>query len=198
MCGIVGLYHSQLERLAATALVREMCDAIIHRGPDDEGTYIDASIALGMRRLSIIDVSGGHQPIQNEDGNVTVVFNGEIYNYRDLRRELTARGHQFRTATDTETIVHAYEENGVDCIKRLNGIFGLALWDGVARRLLLARDRMGVKPLYYTRIGQDGLAFASEIKSLLVHPDVNRTLNLAATKQFFRLGFVPAPLTRAP
>jgi asparagine synthase (glutamine-hydrolysing) len=137
-----------------------MCRTIVHRGPDDQGTFIDEHIALGMRRLSIIDVAGGHQPIENEDGTIKIVFNGEIYNYRALRADLETAGHRFRTRTDTETIVHAYEEYGVDCVNRLNGIFAFALWDASARRLFMARDRMGVKPLYYAQT-TGGLLFAS-------------------------------------
>jgi asparagine synthase (glutamine-hydrolysing) len=171
-----------------------MCASLVHRGPDDEGSFVGPEIALGMRRLSIIDVEGGHQPIYNEDRSVVVVFNGEIYNYRNLRATLEGRGHTFRTQSDTEVIVHAYEDAGDDCVARFNGIFAFALWDLRAKRLLLARDRMGVKPLYYTRTG-DGLAFASEIKALLTLPGVDRMLDLTATAEFLRLGFVPAPAT---
>jgi len=194
MCGIVGFYARRPEPQAAVGRLRAMCDAVIHRGPDDEGVFIDDRVGLGMRRLSIIDVDGGHQPISNEDGSVIVVFNGEIYNYRELRRQLQRKGHQFRSQTDTEVIVHAYEENGVDCVKLFNGIFGFALWDASSRRLVIARDRMGVKPLYYARTAGE-ILFASEIKALLTSSDVSRTLDMEATAQFFRLGFVPAPLT---
>ena len=194
MCGIVGLYRWPGRSEAVAARLEAMCRTIVHRGPDDQGTFIDEQIALGMRRLSIIDVAGGHQPIDNEDGSVKVVFNGEIYNYRALRAGLQAAGHRFRTQTDTETIVHAYEEHGADCVNRFNGIFAFALWDAPARRLLLVRDRIGVKPLYYSRT-RDGLAFASEIKALLALPEMSRTLDVAAAGQFFRLGFVPPPRT---
>ena len=146
-----------------------MCDAIAHRGPDDDGYFVAPGIALGMRRLSIIDVSGGQQPIANEDGTVQVVFNGEIYNHHDLRRELVARGHSFRTRSDTETIVHLYEECGVDFVRRLRGMFAIALWDAQQRRLVLARDRAGIKPLSYWQTA-DGLAFGSELRSLLTLP----------------------------
>jgi asparagine synthase (glutamine-hydrolysing) len=176
------------KRLAA------MCQAVVHRGPDDSGIFVDGEVGLGMRRLSIIDVEGGHQPLQNETGDITVVFNGEIYNYKTLRRDLQQKGHQFRTKTDTETIVHAYEEYGVDCVQRFNGIFAFALWDAKARRLFLARDRIGVKPLYYAR-QQGGIAFASEIKSLLTLPEIPRRLDLDAAALFFRLGFVFPPRT---
>jgi asparagine synthase (glutamine-hydrolysing) len=194
MCGIVGFYHSRSETVAGEDRLKKMCGAIVHRGPDDEGIFVDGAVGLGMRRLSIIDVAGGHQPIQNEDGTVRVVFNGEIYNYRNLRSELQSAGHQFLTRSDTEVIVHAYEEYGLECVKRFNGIFAFALWDASARRLFLARDRMGVKPLYYAQT-TGGLLFASEIKALLVSSDVSRSLDMEATAQFFRLGFVPAPRT---
>ena len=194
MCGIVGLYQWPQEPEAVAVRLREMCKTIVHRGPDDEGIFVDRGVGLGMRRLSIIDVGGGHQPIHNEDRSIWVVFNGEIYNYRTLREGLQQRSHQFLTRTDTEVIVHTYEEDGLDCVKRFNGIFAFAVWDTKAQRLLLARDRMGVKPLYYVQ-SQKGLAFASEIKALLALPDVPRELDLEATAQFFRLGFVPPPLT---
>jgi asparagine synthase (glutamine-hydrolysing) len=171
-----------------------MCWAIVHRGPDDQGLFVKRDIGLGMRRLSIIDVGGGHQPISNEDGTVTVVFNGEIYNFKALREQLERRGHRFKTRTDTEVIVHAYEEYGSDCVSHFNGLFAFALWDAGRDRLLVARDRMGIKPLYYRHVG-DKLAFASEVKALLTLPDVDRALDITATAQFFRLGFVPAPRT---
>jgi asparagine synthase (glutamine-hydrolysing) len=194
MCGIVGFYQLPIESQAAAAKLRAMCDTIVHRGPDDEGAFTDGTVGLGMRRLSIIDVAGGHQPIENEDGTIRVVFNGEIYNFRELREDLIAQGHRFRTKTDTEVIVHAYEESGVDCVKYFNGIFAFALWDASSRRLFIARDRIGVKPLYYAQTAA-GLFFASEIKALLTLRDVSRTLDLEATAQFFRLGFVPPPRT---
>jgi asparagine synthase (glutamine-hydrolysing) len=194
MCGIVGLYRWPGAPEEIRARLQAMCDAIRHRGPDDEGFLVDGEAGLGARRLSIIDVAGGHQPIPNEDGTAAVAFNGEIYNHPALRRELTARGHRFRTRTDTEVIVHAYEEDGPACAARLNGIFGFAVWDRRARRLVLARDRMGVKPLYYTEAA-GGLAFASEIKALLTLPEVPRALDAEAAGEFFRLGYVPAPRT---
>lgn len=194
MCGIVGLYNRKEGQSSIAGLVDRMCQAIVHRGPDDQGMFVEPGVGLGMRRLSIIDVEGGHQPISNEDGTVTVVFNGEIYNFRALREELERRGHRFRTRTDTEVIVHAYEEDGPDCVKHFNGIFAFAVWDSRRKRLLLARDRMGVKPLYYRHTG-DSLAFGSEIKALLTLPDADRVLDLEAAAQFFRLGFVTAPRT---
>lgn len=194
MCGIVGLYNRPESGEDLAGHLRQMCSAIIHRGPDDEGAFVYRQMGLAMRRLSIIDVEGGHQPISNEDGSVTVVFNGEIYNYLALRDELLARGHQFKTRTDTEVIVHAYEQYGLDCVKLFNGIFAFALWDATAQRLFVARDRMGTKPLYYFS-SRYGLAFASEIKAILALPEVPRVLNLDAAAQFFRVGFSPAPHT---
>lgn len=194
MCGIAGLYQWADDPDVVRTRVRDMCQAILHRGPDDEGIFVGPSIGLGMRRLSIIDLDGGHQPIQNEDGSVSVVFNGEIYNFQSIRKELERRGHRFKTNTDTEVIVHAYEEDGPDCVKHFNGIFAFAIWDHRRRRLVLARDRMGVKPLYYVQIGAK-LAFASEVKALLTLPEVSRVLDHVAAAQYFRLGFVPAPNT---
>jgi len=194
MCGIVGLYQWNEDSATVAMHLRQMCQSIRHRGPDDEGIFVGSEIGLGMRRLSIIDVGGGHQPIDNEDHTITVVFNGEIYNFRTLREGLERRGHQFRTRTDTEVIVHAYEEDGPECVKHFNGIFAFAVWDSKTKRLLLARDRMGVKPLYYAHTVK-GVAFASEIKALLTLPEVDRVLDLESAAQFLRLGFVPAPRT---
>src|SRR5689334_5819058 len=147
MCGIAGLVS--LGERVQIATVRAMCDQIRHRGPDDEGFHVDRECGIGMRRLSIIDLAGGHQPISNEDGTVWVVFNGEIYNYQELRQRLIRQGHQFQTNSDTETLIHLYEEEGVDGIAQLRGMFGYAIWDGRQRRLLVARDRFGKKPVYY-------------------------------------------------
>jgi asparagine synthase (glutamine-hydrolysing) len=167
-----------------------MCDAMIHRGPDDDGFHIDGPVALGMRRLSIIDLAGGHQPIFNEDGSVAVVFNGEIYNYRELRAELESKGHRFSTASDTEVLVHLWEEEGIDFPRRLNGMFAIALHDRGKRRLVLARDHVGIKPLYYSR-SADGLVFGSEIKVLLASGRVARRLNVDALAQFLSWEYVP-------
>ena len=148
MCGIAGIIRWDGAPVAEGEL-RAMCRAMAHRGPDDEGVYLADGVGLGMRRLSIIDLDGGQQPVSNEDGTVWVVFNGEIYNYRELRRELEQRGHVFRTSSDTETIVHLYEDFGPECVDRLRGMFALAIWDTRRRQVLLARDRLGIKPLYY-------------------------------------------------
>jgi asparagine synthase (glutamine-hydrolysing) len=191
MCGIVGTVGPGF---VAEAEVRRMCDAIRHRGPDDWGTYVEGGIGLGMRRLSIIDLAGGHQPITNEDGNVLVVFNGEIYNHEALRRELSSAGHTFRTRTDTEVLVHLYEDHGERMFERLRGMFAFALWDRRHRRLLLARDHFGQKPLFYTDQG-GRLTFASEIKALLAHDPSLAQMSPFALDQYLTLRFVQAPDT---
>src|ERR1700722_7546775 len=149
MCGICGKFMFHREATVSPALIHDMADAISHRGPDDDGFYVSGQIGLGFRRLSIIDLSGGHQPLSNEDETIWIVFNGEIYNYRTLRRDLIAKGHSFKTKSDTEVIVHLYEEYGPDCVQKLRGMFGFAIWDSVRKTLFLARDRVGIKPLYY-------------------------------------------------
>lgn len=171
-----------------------MTDAIVHRGPDEDGLEVAPGIAFGMRRLSIIDVGGSHQPVVSEDGDVRAVFNGEIFNFARLREQLTAAGHRLATEGDGETIVHLYEEHGVDFVKHLRGMFAIALWDRRERRLVLARDRMGVKPLYWART-RDGLAFASEVKSLLAAGLVRAELDPVAAELFLAHGFVPGPRT---
>jgi len=170
MCGIAGFFVNggSVDRRPT---LRRMTDSLRHRGPDDEGFYVDESVALGVRRLSIIDLETGRQPIANEDGTVWVVQNGEIYNFRELRDELERRGHRFRTASDTEVLVHAYEQYGGEFVSRLDGMFALAVWDVVNRNLILARDRMGEKPLYYYA-GPDAFVFGSEVRALLEHPAV--------------------------
>ncbi len=195
MCGIAGFVESSsigspFDPDSARALAHRMCAAIRHRGPDDEGMLVEPGVALGMRRLSIIDVATGHQPIHNEDGRISVVFNGEIYNFRELRRSLQAVGHRFSTGTDTEVIVHAYEQWGAGAFTRLRGMFALALLDRDARTLLIARDRVGIKPLYYASVN-GRLYFGSEIKSLLCAPDLPRDLNLDALDHY--LSFLYAP-----
>jgi asparagine synthase (glutamine-hydrolysing) len=171
-----------------------MNNSIRHRGPDDEGYYQDVQASLAMRRLSIIDLNTGQQPISNETDDVWVVYNGEIYNFKEVRADLERRGHIFKTQTDTEVIVHAYEEYGDGCVEHLNGMFAIALWDARKRRLFLARDRVGIKPLYYWA-GRDKLVFASELKALIVHPDTPRQINLDALDIFLTLEYVPAPHT---
>ena len=190
MCGIAGSLSLD-GRPVALDEVRAMCGVISHRGPDDDGFHLGPGVGLGMRRLRIIDLETGRQPIRNEDGTVWVVFNGEIYNFRELRRELEARGHAFYTATDTETIVHLYEEDQADCVKKLRGMFAFALWDARRRTLLVARDRLGIKPLYYAEAGGK-LLFASELKALLQSVDVEGDLNWSAVSRLFTFGCTPA------
>jgi asparagine synthase (glutamine-hydrolysing) len=192
MCGIVGILHRDAERPVNPAVIRSMCDAIRHRGPDDDGLLVEGPVGLGMRRLSIIDLAGGKQPITNEDGSKVIVFNGEIYNYRDLHRTLVQRGHQFTTHSDTETIVHLYEDQGPAALERLRGMFALALWDAERRTLLLARDRFGIKPLYYV-VAPWGIAFASELKALVAVGLTNRGLDWEALDSYLQLGYIPAP-----
>ncbi|HEY9436178.1 MAG TPA: asparagine synthase (glutamine-hydrolyzing), partial [Blastocatellia bacterium] len=195
MCGIAGISGTELmDNAAARDLIARMLGVIEHRGPDGEGYYTEPGIAMGMRRLSIIDLATGRQPISNEDGSIWIVFNGEIYNYRELRELLLARGHKLRTRTDTETIVHLYEDEGERCVERLRGMFAFAIWDRRERRLFMARDRVGKKPLHYTLVGRT-LVFGSEIKSLLQHPDVKREINLQAIPDFLSFGYVPDPAT---
>lgn len=186
MCGICGEFFLHPERRADAARVRAMEQAIAHRGPNDDGQCIDGPCGLGFRRLSIIDLEGGHQPIANEDESVWVTLNGEIYNHPELRRELEARGHRFRTRSDTEVIAHLYEEHGSGFVEHLRGMFGIALYDARRRRLVLARDRLGIKPVYWTE--KNGcLIYGSEIKALLAHPDVTAAPNEAGLFQFLLL-----------
>ena len=192
MCGIYGILALDGTRRHDAAVLGRMGDAIVHRGPDDAGALADGELLLGMRRLSIIDVAGGHQPIASEDGQVVVVCNGEIYNFRELRRELEAAGHRFATHSDSEVAVHAYEEWGDAFLGRLDGMFGLALWDRRRRRLVVARDAIGIKPIYYRLDGRE-LMFASEAKALLAVPGVPARLDAAALAQYLSVGYVCAP-----
>jgi asparagine synthase (glutamine-hydrolysing) len=198
MCGIAGFVESvgaarpEGER---AALLDRMCQSITHRGPDDQGAEVVGRAAVGMRRLSIIDLAGGHQPMSGCDPRVRLVFNGEIYNFKELQRDLEARGHKFHTRSDTETIVHAYEEFGDACVERLRGMFAFALWDARTERLFVARDRAGEKPLYYTTTPQGTFVFGSELKCLLEHPEVERETDPAALDAYLTLGYVPEPLS---
>ena len=189
MCGIAGQFL--LDRKVQPAEIRAMCDAIRHRGPDDEGFHIDANCGLGMRRLSIIDLSTGHQPMSNEDGTVWVVFNGEVYNYQDLRRDLISQGHQFKTNSDTETLVHLYEQEGVEGIRKLRGMFAYAIWDARRRSLLLVRDRFGKKPLYYSQTS-GGIYFGSELKCLRA-AGIPLEIDQEALRHYFQFTYVPDP-----
>jgi asparagine synthase (glutamine-hydrolysing) len=196
MCGIAGMIEPQssMSRGERRDLIGRMCRAIEHRGPDDEGFHIDGGVALGMRRLSIIDLFTGHQPISNEDGSIWIVFNGEIYNFRELRDELIARGHSFQTGADTEVIVHLYEDHGEACVEKLRGMFAFAIWDSRAQKLFIARDRVGIKPLHYWQAG-DTLIFGSEIKSILQHPHISREVNLEGISDYLSFNYVPDPAT---
>ncbi len=194
MCGIAGIVNVDRARPASAESLSRMCEAMHHRGPDDSGMFIDGRVGLAMRRLSIIDLESGRQPIFNEDRSKVIVFNGEIYNYRDLRDGLVAGGHRFRTRTDTETIIHLHEDLGPDCVEKLRGMFAFAIWDENSETLLLARDRFGIKPLYILRAPW-GIAFASELKALHAAGFPLGELNWTALDSYFKLGYIPAPLT---
>jgi asparagine synthase (glutamine-hydrolysing) len=194
MCGICGLVAGERERAPDREAVARMSGRLVHRGPDDDGLFHEGPVALAARRLSIIDLAGGHQPIENEDGSAVVVQNGEIYNYRELKRELEGRGHRFATDCDTEVLVHAYEEWGDAFAERLRGMFAIALWDKRRRRLLLVRDRFGIKPLYYRHAG-GGLSFASELKAMLEQPGFSREIDPRAVAAYLAFNSIPAPLT---
>ncbi|MGD0046015.1 MAG: asparagine synthase (glutamine-hydrolyzing) [Bryobacteraceae bacterium] len=194
MCGICGKLSFEQGTSVDAGLVRGMLDTIRHRGPDDEGLYLGSQVALGHRRLSIIDLGGGHQPLSNEDGTIWIVFNGEIYNYRELRAFLLTKGHVFKTHSDTETIVHLYEELGPQCVEKLRGMFAFAIWDESKRTLFLARDRVGIKPLYYC-LADKGLVFASEIKAILADPAVDRRIAPELIDRFLTFLYLPGEET---
>ena len=194
MCGIVGIVRPGGQSVEEDVLA-SMCDAIRHRGPDDDGFYLRDSVGLAMRRLSIIDLAGGKQPIANEDETAWIVFNGEIYNYLELRARLEKLGHRFRTDSDTEAIVHAYDEYGADCPKHLRGMFAFAIWDERKNELFLARDRVGKKPLLYSLAPAGDLVFGSEFRALLRHPQVSRDVDYRAIHHYLSFMCVPAPLT---
>ena len=193
MCGIVGIVNSESKRVDE-ALLGRMCNAIRHRGPDDDGFYINGSVGLGMRRLSIIDLASGQQPIHNQDRSAWIVYNGEIYNYLQLRQQLEKLGHTFYTNSDTEAIIHAYDQYGADCPKHLRGMFAFAIWDERTEELFLARDRVGKKPLLYAELN-GGLVFGSEFSALLLHPDISRDVDSEALHHYLSFMCVPAPLT---
>ncbi|MGB8011661.1 MAG: asparagine synthase (glutamine-hydrolyzing) [Terriglobales bacterium] len=194
MCGIAGVVSATRESNITEAIVHHMCEQIVYRGPDDEGLYVADGAGLGMRRLSIIDLSGGHQPVFNEDRSSWIVFNGEIYNFLELRPELEKRGHRFTTHSDTEVIIHLYEEMGSDCVTKLRGMFALAIYDKTKRKLILARDRMGKKPLHYA-LHKGNLYFASEIKSILAVAPELAEVNSQALLEYLYYGYVPDPIT---
>ena len=193
MCGICGKINLKGEPIDR-GLIGQMCSVLSHRGPDDEGIYLDGYIGLGHRRLSIIDLAGGHQPLSNEDGMIWIVYNGEIYNFPELKAQLLSRGHQFTTLSDTEVIVHAYEEYGFSCVSKFNGMFAFAIWDERKKTLFLARDRLGIKPLYYY-LDSEKFLFASEIKSILVDSSVPRKIDYKGLNNFFTFCHAVAPDT---
>jgi asparagine synthase (glutamine-hydrolysing) len=194
MCGICGKLNFEKSASVQPALIRAMMDPIRHRGPDDEGLHIGSQVGLGFRRLAIIDLNSGHQPLSNENGTIWIVFNGEIYNYRELRKFLLSKGHVFKTQTDTEVIVHLYEELGPQCLEKLRGMFAFALWDENKKTLFLARDRVGIKPLYYSLI-DNSIVFASEIKAILADPAIKRTLAPEIIDRFLTFLYVPGEET---
>src|ERR1700749_2625286 len=193
MCGIAGIFDFHGRREIDRVLLRRMTDILVHRGPDGEGFHCVPGIGLGHRRLAIVDLVTGDQPQFNEDGTVCVVFNGEIYNFQPLTAQLARLGHAFRTHSDTEVIVHAWEEWGEACLDHFNGMFAFALWDARHEALFLARDRLGEKPLYYAALPDGRLLFASELKSLALSPDIDRRLDPQATQKIFSFGYIPGP-----
>lgn len=194
MCGIVGIYHFDSEHPVSEADLQAMADRIVHRGPDDAGYYVEANVGIGIRRLSVIDIGGGHQPIYTPDGRHVIVFNGEVYNFQEEREKLKRRGHVFGTHTDTEVVLHLYAEYGLGFTDHLNGMFGLAIWDRTERELIIVRDRIGIKPLYYYRDDRK-LLFASEIKAILAYPGIRAELDLEGLGAYLRYGFTPPPYT---
>jgi len=195
MCGIAGIFDSGGRRDIDRSLIERMNASLSHRGPDADGLHLEPGLALAHRRLSIIDLSTGQQPLYNEDGSVVVVFNGEIYNFQELAKELAALGHTFRTHSDTEVIVHGWEQWGASCVTRFRGMFAFALWDRNRETLFLARDRLGVKPLYYAQLPDGQWIFGSELKALLVHPALPRAIDPLAVEDYFGYGYVPEPRT---
>src|SRR6266850_1136161 len=189
MCGIAGMLEFGREARAEPGALRNMCQIMAHRGPDDDGFYTDGPAGIGMRRLSIVDLATGHQPISNEDGSLWIVFNGEIYNHLSVREQLVARGHAYRTHSDTETIVHLYEEYGGDCVQHLRGMFAFAIWDRNKKTLFIARDRLGIKPLYY-RLTPERLLFGSEVKVILAHGGIRPEFDRAALPEFLAFGYL--------
>src|SRR5450830_1043787 len=195
MCGITGIFDTRGSSDISRAVLQRMNDSQLHRGPDEGNLHIEPGVGLGHRRLSIIDIATGQQPLFNEDASVVVVFNGEIYNYQQLIPELQALGHVFHTKSDTEVIVHAWESWGADCVKRFRGMFAFALWDRNRQTFFMARDRLGVKPLYYALLDDGTLLFGSELKSLLAHGGLSRDMDPLAVEEYFALGYVAEPRT---
>src|SRR5438270_5268230 len=189
MCGICGVFHTDRNQRVSRDAVAGMNRQIVHRGPDDDGFFVEENVGLAMRRLSIIDIQTGHQPISNENGSIWIVFNGEIYNHQDLRKDLTTRGQRYRTHSDTESIVHLYEEYGDDCVQHLRGMFAFAIWDRTRRRIFIARDRLGIAPLHSQYDGQR-LIFGSEIKTLLAYPGVTAEFNRGTLAEYLAFGYI--------
>src|SRR5215469_5171120 len=194
MCGIAGVVKFDRYAQVDAAVLRNMCQTMFHRGPDDEGIHVEGPVGIGMRRLSIVDLATGNQPISNEDGTIWIVFNGEIYNHAQLREELIARGHRYRTHSDTETVIHAYEEYGRDCVNRLRGMFAFAIWDQTKHALFAARDRLGIKPFYYFWDGTSFL-FGSEIKAILAYPRVSAEFNRGTLAEYLAFGYITGEST---
>ena len=193
MCGIAGILDIGGKRDINTMLLTDMRDSLIHRGPDEAGIYSEAGVGLAHRRLAVIDLASGQQPLSNESGSVTITYNGEIYNYKELTRELEQLGHRFKTNSDTEVIVHAWEQWGEACVDRFRGMFVFCIWDNRTRSLFLARDRLGIKPLYYSVTNDGYFVFASELKALTLHPSIELDLHLPSVENYFALGYVPEP-----
>ncbi len=193
MCGICGIAKTDNGNPIVSSLIASMCETLAHRGPDDQGVHTEKNVGLGSRRLSIIDLEKGHQPLSNEDKTIWISHNGEVYNFPALREELLSRGHTFQTKTDTETIVHSYEEWGEDFVHKLRGMFAFSLWDRREEKLMLVRDRIGIKPLYYTLLEDKTLVFGSELKAILTHPRVKRSLDPKALDLYLTLEYIPAP-----
>ena len=189
MCGICGVFHSDRRQRVNRDLLKAMNQQIVHRGPDDDGVFVEENVGLAMRRLSIIDIQTGHQPLSNEDDSIWIVFNGEIYNHKDLRRDLESNGHRYRTKSDTETIVHLYEQYGDECVRYLRGMFAFAIWDRPRRRIFIARDRLGIKPFYYRHQGHT-LLFGSEIKTILAYPGVKPEFYHGALAEYLAFGYI--------
>ncbi|KPK30898.1 MAG: asparagine synthase, partial [Nitrospira bacterium SG8_35_1] len=193
MCGITGYLRFD-DGAVDPALIHRMCQTLVHRGPDDVGVFTKKNIGIGMRRLSIIDLETGKQPISNEDSTIYIVFNGEIYNYKEIRQDLIQRGHSFKTSSDTEVIVHLYEEYGIGCLEYLNGMFAFAVWDDRNKKLFCARDRLGIKPFYYL-LDKKRLIFASELKAILEEGELQHEIDFDALSQFLTFEFIPFPRT---
>src|ERR1700721_2834566 len=194
MCGICGIFYPDPRRHAERDTLAAMNSQIVHRGPDDDGFFVCGQVGLAMRRLSIIDLETGHQPISNEDHRLWIVYNGEIYNHQQLRAELQARGHQYRTRSDTETILHLYEEYGAECVKHLRGMFAFAIWDARRRRLFIARDRLGIKPLYY-HLSPGQIAWGSEIKVVLSCPGTGAQFDRTVLPEYLAFGYLSGEQT---